>query len=233
MTVNCSNNKTIELIWNELTGCLANCAGTYPVVITLAEAEIETEIDDKLALKSECDEKYIAKNGDSIINGNLTVTGTVTSQGSNTTITHYCPIEESINSINDFIVGAPVYMTGNVYKYVKNKFEPSTENDTTDCICSVKTNGKWNEYVGICVRIDEVNKCVTFATHGDYLVKVTDTSCYGVGDEVFIEVSPDGTSEGELKTLTGQTAITSKIHRTTVGVITAKINDTMLAVFKT
>ena len=141
---------------------------------------------------------------------------------SNTTITHYCPIEESMNSINDFVIGAPVYMTGKVYKQVKNEWIPSTETDTTDCICSVKTNGRWNEYVGICVKIDEVNKCVTFATHGDYLVKVTDTSCYGVGDEVFID-------EGELKTLTGQTAITSKIHRTTVGVITAKINDTMLA----
>ena len=146
---------------------------------------------------------------------------------SNTTITHYCPIEESMNSINDFIIGAPVYLTGNVYRYDKStkSFISSTETDTTDCICSVKTNGKWNEYVGICVKIDEKNKCITFATHGDYLVRVTDTSCYGIGDEVFVD-------EGELKTLTGQTAITSKIRRTTVGIITAKINETMLAVFK-
>ena len=144
---------------------------------------------------------------------------------SNTTITHYCPIEESINLIDDFIIGTPVYLTGKVYKYVDNKFITSMEDDTTDCICSVKTNGKWNEYVGICVKIDKQNKCVTFATHGDYLVKVTDTSCYGIGDEVFID-------NGELKTLTGQTAITSKIRRTTVGIITAKINETILSVFK-
>ncbi|KAK8842899.1 hypothetical protein M9Y10_025765 [Tritrichomonas musculus] len=214
------------LYWEEATGALYDYFGTYGVIITSAEYEGEVEYDDKLALKSECDEKYIVKNGDSTINGNLTVNGTFHASQTNTTITHYCPIEESINSINDFIVGAPVYMTGNVYKQVNNKWQASTETDTTDCICSVKTNGKWNEYVGICVKIDEVNKCVTFATHGDYLVKVTDTSCYGIGDEVFID-------EGELKTLTGQTAITSKIHRTTVGVITAKINDTMLAVFKT
>ena len=167
-------------------------------------------------------------NKNTTVNSNLTVTGTFHASQTNTTITHYCPIEESMNSINDFIIGAPVYLTGNVYKQVNNdrtSWVPSCETDTTDCICSVKTNGKWNEYVGICVKIDEVNKCVTFATHGDYLVKVTDTSCYGIGDEVFID-------EGELKTLTGQTAITSKIQRTIVGIITAKINESMLAVFK-
>ena len=144
---------------------------------------------------------------------------------SNTTITHYCPIEESMNKIDDFVVGAPVYLTGKVYKYDKatKQFISSTESDTTDCICSVKTNGKWNEFVGICTSKDD--KCITFATHGDYLVRVTDTSCYGIGDEVFVD-------EGELKTLTGQTAITSKIRRTTVGIITSKISDTMLSVFK-
>ena len=143
----------------------------------------------------------------------------------NTTITHYCPIEETMNEITDFIIGSPVYLTGHVYKYVNNKFIKSTANDTTDCICSVKTNGKWNEFVGICVRIDNKNKCVTFATHGDYIVRVNDTLCYGIGDEVFVD-------EGELKILTGQTAITSKIRRTTIGIVTAKINDNLLAVFK-
>ena len=143
----------------------------------------------------------------------------------NTTITHYAPIEESMNEITDFVIGSPVYLTGKVYKFVNNKFISSTATDTTDCICSVKTNGKWNEYVGICVRIDEKNKCVTFGSGGDYLVRVNDTSCYGIGDEVFVD-------EGELKVITGQTAITSKIHRTTVRIITAKINDNTLAVFK-
>ena len=101
----------------------------------------------------------------------------------------------------------------------------STEKDTTDCICSVKTTGKWNEFVGICTSIDAKNKCVVFATHGDYMIRVTDSSCYAIGDEVFID-------DGELKTLTAQTAITSKIRRTTVGIITSIINETTLAVFK-
>ena len=58
------------------------------------------------------------------------------------------------------------------------------------------------------------------------MVKVDDTSCYGIGDEVFID------DDNKFKILTGATAITSKIRRTTVGIITAIINETTLAVFK-
>ena len=150
------------------------------------------------------------------------------SSPSNTTITHYTPIEESMNSINDFIIGSPVYLTGNVYKYDKQTkiFTRSTINDTTDCICSVKTNGNWTEFVGICVRIDEENKCITFASGGDYLVRVNDTLCYKVGDEVFVD------GDNELKIISGQTAITSKIRRTLIGIITSIINEHYLAVFK-
>ena len=145
----------------------------------------------------------------------------------NTTITHYICIEESINSITDFIIGSPVYLTGHVYKYDKQSksFIPSTVNDSIDCICSVKTIGEWNEFVGICVGIDEQNKCVTFATGGDYLVRVNDTLSYKVGDEVFVD-------NNELKVISGQTAITSKIRRSTVGIITGIIDKHYLAVFK-
>ena len=112
-----------------------------------------------------------------------------------------------------------------MYKYKNNKFVKSTADDSTDCICSVKTNGNWNEFVGICVKIDVDNKCITFASGGDYLVRVNDTLCYKVGDEVFVD-------DGELKILSGQTAITSKIRRTTVGIVTSKINEHYLSVFK-
>ena len=175
--------------------------------VELELAELVDEADDELVLKSQLNESSFK------------------TTPANTTITHYCPIEESMNAITDFIIGSPVYLTGKVYKYEKNQFIPSTATDTTDCICSVKTNGKWNEFVGICVRIDEENKCVTFSSHGDYLVKVNDTSCYGVGDEVFVD-------DGELKVITGQTAITAKIRRTTVGIITAIIDEQHLSVFK-
>ena len=144
----------------------------------------------------------------------------------NATITHYCPIEETINNINDFTIGGPIYMSGKVYKHTNDGWQTSTSNDTTDCICSVKASGKWNEYVGICVSIDEHNKCITFATHGDYLVKVNDTSCYSIGDEIFID------DDNVLKILSGNTAITSKIQRTTIGLITSKIDEKFLSVFK-
>ncbi|KAK8877918.1 hypothetical protein M9Y10_004681 [Tritrichomonas musculus] len=114
------------------------------------------------------------------------------SNGSNT-ITHYCPIEESINSINNF----------------------------------VKTIGTWREYIGICVKIDVQKKCIKFANLGDYMIKVDDSSCYGIGDEVFID-----NEDNKLKILAGQTAITSKIRRMTVGIVTAIIDDKTLAVFK-
>ncbi|KAK8836386.1 hypothetical protein M9Y10_039729 [Tritrichomonas musculus] len=161
-----------------------------------------------------------------IINSNLNVEGTITSNCSNT-ITHYAPIESSLNDINDFIIGAPVYITGNVFKRNDNKWVSSTVDDSTDCICSVKTIGSWKEYIGICVQIDQKNNCISFASHGDYLVKVDDSSCYSVGDEVFID-----NTDNKLKILSGETAITSKIKRMTVGVITSIINDRTLAVFK-
>ena len=39
---------------------------------------------------------------------------------SNTTITHYCPIELNLNQIDVFVVGSPVYITGKVYKFSKD-----------------------------------------------------------------------------------------------------------------
>ena len=53
----------IQLVWDETTGAIADFWGTYPLKITLAEADIETEIEDKMVLKSDYDalnEKVIA-----------------------------------------------------------------------------------------------------------------------------------------------------------------------------
>ncbi|KAK8835188.1 hypothetical protein M9Y10_017115, partial [Tritrichomonas musculus] len=84
------------LYWEEATGVLYDYFGTYGVIITLAETEVEMEVLDQIALKTDL-EAYQLK--------------------LNTTITHYCPIELSLNKIEDFIIGAPVYLTGKVYKY--------------------------------------------------------------------------------------------------------------------
>ncbi|KAK8897829.1 hypothetical protein M9Y10_000057 [Tritrichomonas musculus] len=60
-----------------------------------------------------------------------------------------------------------------------------------------------------------------------YTIKVDDSSGYSLGSEVFIDCT-----DNKLKILSGETAITSKIRRTTVGIITSIINETTLAVFK-
>ena len=59
------------------------------------------------------------------------------------------------------------------------------------------------------------------------MVKVGDSSCYSVGDEVFID-----NEDNKLKVLSGETAITSKIRRMTVGIITGIIDERTLSVFK-
>lgn len=64
--------------------------------------------------------------------------------------------------------------------------------DSIDCISSVKTNGTWKEYLGICTHVlstisydcDEIK----FATHGDYLVKVPDSNDFNVDDTIYIYI---------------------------------------------
>ncbi|KAK8890694.1 hypothetical protein M9Y10_035479 [Tritrichomonas musculus] len=142
---------------------------------------------------------------------------------SNTTITHYAPIEDIID---DFEIGKPVFITGKVYKRIDNQWIESIEKDSTDCICSVKTTGIWKEFIGICVRIDERNNSITFASHGDYLVKVDDSSSFEIGDEIYID------EDNQFKVLDENTPITSKIRRLTIGIITSKINNNIVSVFK-
>ena len=53
MDIMANGNWRIQPVWDEVSGALADWNGTYPIVISLAEAEMETEINDELALKSE------------------------------------------------------------------------------------------------------------------------------------------------------------------------------------
>ena len=115
-------------------------------------------------------------------------------------------------------------MSGKVYKHVKDEWVESTASDTTDCISSVCTNGTWKKYLGICLEI--VNeKEIKFASHGNYLVKVSDSSVFGVGDTVYND-------DGILKILSDEANINTKIKRMTVGVVTSIIDSSTLAVFK-
>lgn len=159
------------------------------------------------------------------LRGDLKVLGRVTQNASNT-ITHYAPIAEDTN-IHDYGIGEPVFMTGHVYTRVcidgeKYEWKPSTTNDSTDCICSVKPSGTWKEFVGIVTSIDEDEKCLKFATHGDYIFHVDDSSNYSVGDMICYDGS----------VINDDTVITSKLMRTIIGIVSATIDSEHIAVFK-
>ena len=142
---------------------------------------------------------------------------------SNTTITHYCPIEAG-EEISDYKIGKPVYLSGHVYKYdtEAKRFISSAITDSTDCICSVIVDGTWKEFVGVITSVDEENGCITFATHGDYLFYVDDANLYQIGDVILY----DG------RILDEDYALTLKIQQSIVGKVSGKINEHYLAVFK-
>ena len=152
----------------------------------------------------------------------------------NTTITHNAPLEESLDN---YVIGKPVFISGNVYKLKEDKYVDRT--DTTDCIPSVKTEGKYKEYLGIVVAKHKAGETVTvgdvvkhdviisqdtidFATHGDFYLKVNDSWPYQEGDTVLYNgniVNDEG-------------PMTNKIQRMIAGVVTAIVDPGTLAIFK-
>ena len=152
----------------------------------------------------------------------------------NTTITHNAPLEESVNN---YEIGTPVFMSGMVYNLKDNIY--INETTSTDCIPSVKSSGTYKEFIGICVNkhksgdkvtIGDVMKkdiiinqdTIDFATHGDYYFKVNDSSKYSIGDTILF----DGTIVND------DLPITNKITKSIVGTITGKINQNYVSVFK-
>ena len=174
--------------------------------------------------KIECDEKFALKD----------------ELQQSMTITHIAPIDEEC-SINNFNIGTPVYMTGKVYvKDWKNEiWNKSTINDSIDCISSVKSIGSWKEYLGICTHILSESKEnevlnhkygeIKFATHGDYLVKVSDSSKFNIGDTIYIDF---GENISEIKILTEDVSLNTKIQRTIIGIITSILDNNTVSVFK-
>ena len=184
------------------------------------------------------------------INGSNVLTEDNQSQQSHT-ITHLCPVDESEN-INSFVIGTPVYMTGNVYVKQNNRWNKSMSTDSIDCIPSVKTSGTWREYLGICTHIlpkskedsqSNINEIPTenetlsrnygeikFASHGDYMIKVSNSSEFKVGDIIYLNENGEG--KLEFKVLTEDVVLTAKINKLTVGRVTGIIDKTTLSVFK-
>lgn len=141
------------------------------------------------------------------------------------TVTHISPIDENY-TYDDFTIGLPVYMSGKVYvkNYENKTWKLSTRNDTIDCISSIKPTGVLKEYLGICVskETDEI----TFASHGDFLVKVGDSSKYEIGDIIYIN---DGIS---ISVLDENTPLTAKINKSIIGTVTSIIDSEFVAVFR-
>ena len=164
--------------------------------------------------------------------------GYLSSSGSggkiNTTITHNAPIVESLNN---YEIGSPVFMSGHVYRYGEGTYVEETT--STDCISSVKSTGTYKEFLGIVVnkhksgdkvtigdvvKYDvEINQeTVDFATHGDYYFRVDDSSKYKIGDTVLYDGS----------IVDDDVPITNKIIKSTIGSITGIINEHYVSVFK-
>lgn len=184
------------------------------------------------------------------INGSNVLTEDSQSQQSHT-ITHLCPVDEN-EDINSFMIGTPVYMTGNVYVKQNNRWNKSVSTDSIDCIPSVKTSGTWREYLGICTHIlpkskennqSNINEnhdeneilsrsCgeIKFASHGDYMIKVSNSSEFKIGDIIYLNENGEG--KLEFKVLTEDVVLTAKINKLTIGTVTGIINETTLSVFK-
>ncbi len=143
---------------------------------------------------------------------------------SSQTITHYAPIE---GNITDFVVGIPVFMSGKVYNLNPDIFDkiewiPSTINDRQDCICSVITTGNHKTYVGVIVEVDGKNNSVKFASHGDFMFNVEDSSLYEIGDVILY----DG------RILEDDLMLSSALLQSVVGKITSIIDEHTISVFK-
>ena len=146
------------------------------------------------------------------------------------TVTHEAPFTGNATA---YSIGKPVFLSGKVCKWDCSKKEWSYQTSPMDCICEVKPNGTWKEYIGICVAFvdaqsnytmtpDSNTVSILFASHGDFYFTVDDSSKYSIGDTILY----DG------RTLHNEMVVNNKVLRMTVGVISAKIDATTLAIFR-
>ncbi len=172
----------------------------------------------------------------------FSINNTGTTGQLNKTITHNAPLSEKLENYN---IGAPVFMSGYVYKLEYNKehnyyyYKLSISEDNEDCIPAVKSKGNSNEFLGIItkkhIKNDNINigdiihtnininqDTINFATHGDFLFRVNNTINYNIGDTLLYN--------GDI--LNEDTIITLKLKHQIIGVITSKIDDIYLSVFQ-
>ena len=156
----------------------------------------------------------------------------------NYTVTHNAPLS---NPLSSFEVGKPVYSSGAVFHLNREScmYESGTV-DSINCIPSVKSTGTYKTYLGICTAIHPagskievgdviksdaqlVQDTIDFATHGDFIFKVADSSRYRLGDTVLFDGS----------VIDDEALLNRRIQKSIVGDVTAIIDSTTISVFKT
>ena len=154
------------------------------------------------------------------------------------TITHEAPFT---GNVADYEIGVPVYATGVVKSYDFSTNSWVTTTNSTNCITEVKLKGDSSTFVGIIVgyvaedgeriyNLHDLNvimksktiRSILFASHGDFYFKVNDSSKYNVGDTVMVD--------GEV--VDDETVLTQDVKNQIIGTCTAKVNDGMIAIFR-
>ena len=157
-------------------------------------------------------------------------------------------IEHLTISDDDLQLGDVVEITGDV---IKNEYVDSTQTRKLDfvnnpenvepnncCPKIMKCISKTKRYIGVVIQIinedDEIEhgtimketiklarKCYRFASHGDCLLRVSDSSVYNVGDTIL----------SDLSILDDDTPITGLIMSCIIGKVTRIIDDNRVAIF--
>ena len=166
--------------------------------------------DNKLTIQYDSSKLNISDSGLNVIDPNSIITSR--------TITHDTKPEESIEN---YELGKPCFMTGNVYRR-KDTLWIDYDIDNTNCIPGCKSTGNWNEFLGIITKIDSYNDVVQFASHGDYIVYVDNSSLYSVSDII--------TYDGSIISI--DSIPTLKQLACIVGRITKILDEHYVAIFK-
>ena len=154
------------------------------------------------------------------------------------TVTHEAPFT---GNVTDYEIGVPAFATGVVKSFDFSTNSWVTTTNSTNCITEVKLEGNSSTFVGIIVgyvtedgeRIynehdlnitmkSKTVRSILFASHGDFYFKVNDSSKYNIGDTVTI----NGT------VVDNEIVLTQDIKNQIIGTCTAKVNDRMIAIFR-
>lgn len=189
---------------------------------------------------------YVSISG---LDGSVTIEGTLTAKdvkfkynGASTSLAEKIKTIEDTNMSNTIQhltltsdtqvkVGYPVFMTGTI---VGRSFTKATVS-STDCVPIVSGTGDYKQFVGICTEVDanfhglttknidgRNHAFIRYATHGDFMLHVNDSTKYSIGDLV--------TYEGVI--INEDEPLTYKNIHSIVGRVSGIVNETSIAVFR-